>query len=136
MTGKVEKDEFVARVMDHLADKYDGAIGSDPQILSLPRVDDKFDEFQPVAQNVRRLSLGTVAHVDEKGISDEEMSDVDPQEAYTAIKSVVSIPRQAAEEAKENPKVSILKDRLIDACPWLFRGVANKNRKMSLISAL
>ena len=126
----------MARVMDHLADKYHGALGSDPPIWSFPRVDDKFDEFQPVAQNVRRLSLGTVAHVNEKGISDVEMSHVDPQEAYTAIKLVVSIPRQAAEEAKEKPKVSILKDGLIDAYPRLFSGVANKNRKMSLISAL
>ena len=31
---------------------------------------------------------------------------MDPQEAYTAVKSVVSIPWQAAEEAKENPKVA------------------------------
>ena len=28
--GKFQKDEFVARVMDHLADQYDGPIGSDP----------------------------------------------------------------------------------------------------------
>ena len=55
------------------------------------------------------------------------MSDVDPQEAYTAVKSVVSITRQAAEEAKENPKVTELKARLIEAYPWLFSGVANKN---------
>ena len=31
---------------------------------------------------------------------------MDPQEAYTTVKSIVSIPRQAAEEAKENPKVA------------------------------
>ena len=55
------------------------------------------------------------------------MSDVDPQEAYTAVKSVVSIPRQAAEEAEENPKVAELKDRLIEAYPRLCSGVANKN---------
>ena len=54
------------------------------------------------------------------------MSDMDPQEAYTAVKSVVSIFRQAAEEAKENPKVAKLKDRLIEAYPRLFSGVANK----------
>ena len=52
---------------------------------------------------------------------------MDRQEAYTAVKSVVSIPRQAAEEAKENPKVAELKDRLIEACPRLFSGVANNN---------
>ena len=88
---------------------------------------DKFDKFQPVAQNLRRLSVGTAAHVNEQGISDEEMSNVDPQEAYTTVKSVVSIPRQAAEEAKENPKVAELKDSLIEAYLRLFSGVANKN---------
>ena len=88
---------------------------------------DNFDEFQPVARSFLRLSVGTAAHVDEEGISDKEMSDVDPQEAYTAVKSVVSIPRQAAEEVKENPKVAELKDRLIEAYLRLFSGVANKN---------
>ena len=52
---------------------------------------------------------------------------MDPQEAYTAVKSVVEIPRQMAEEAKENPKVAELKDRLIEAYPRLFSAVANKN---------
>ena len=28
VTGKYEKDEFVARVMDHIADQYDGLVGS------------------------------------------------------------------------------------------------------------
>ena len=127
VTGKVEKDEFVARVMDHLADQYDGPIGSDPRTWGFPRVGDKFDELQPVAQSFRRLSVGTAAHVDKQGIWDEELSDVDLQEAYTAVKSVVSIPQHAAEEAKDNPKVAELKDRLIEAYPRLFSGVANKN---------
>ena len=52
---------------------------------------------------------------------------MDPQEAYTAVKSVVPIPRQAAEEAKENPEAAQLKDRLIEGYPRLFSGVANKN---------
>ena len=52
---------------------------------------------------------------------------MDPQEAYTAVKSVVSKPQQAAQEAKENPKVAELKDRLIEAYPQLFSGVANEN---------
>ena len=51
------------------------------------------------------------------------MSDGDP---YTAVTSVVWIPREAAEEAKENLKVAELKDRLFEACPRLFGGVANK----------
>ena len=52
---------------------------------------------------------------------------MDPQQPYTAVKSVVSIPRKAAEEAKENPKVAELKDKLSEAYPRLFSGVANKN---------
>ena len=107
--------------MDHWADQYDGPIGSDPPTWGFPRVGDKFDKLQPVARKLRRLSVGMAAHVDEQGISEEEMSDVDPQEAYTAVKSV------AAEEAEENPKVAELKDRLIEAYPRLCSGVANKN---------
>ena len=30
VTGKYEKDEFVGRVMDQIADQYDGPVGSDP----------------------------------------------------------------------------------------------------------
>ena len=52
VTGKFEKDEFVARVMDHLDNQYDGPIESDPPTWVLSRVGDKFDEFQPVAQNL------------------------------------------------------------------------------------
>ena len=127
VTGKFEKDEFLARVKDHFADQYDGPIGSDPPTWRSPRVGDKFDEIQPVARSFRRLSLETAAHVDVQGISDEEMSHVDPQQAWTAVKLVVSIPRQALEEAKENPKVAELKDRLIEAYQRLFSGFANKN---------
>ena len=43
------------------------------------------------------------------------------------MRSVVSILKQAAEEAQENPKVAELKERLINAYPRLFSGVANKN---------
>ena len=30
VTGKYEKDEFVAKVMDHIAHQNDGPVGSDP----------------------------------------------------------------------------------------------------------
>ena len=30
VNGKYERDEFLARVMDHIADQYDGPVGSDP----------------------------------------------------------------------------------------------------------
>ena len=43
------------------------------------------------------------------------------------MRLVVSIPKQAAEEGQENPKVAELKERLINAYPRLFSGVANKN---------
>ena len=52
---------------------------------------------------------------------------MDPEGASTAVRSVVSIQRQAAEEAQENPKVAELKERLINAYPRLFSGVANNN---------
>ena len=42
VTGKYEKDEFVARVMDHIADQYDGPVGSDPPTWG-------FREWEPVA---------------------------------------------------------------------------------------
>ena len=121
VNGKYEKDEFVARVMDHIADQYDGPVGSDPPAWNFQRMGSDNDA------NFRRLSVGSAPHDDENGISDEEKSDSDPEEAYTAVRSVVSIPKQAADEALENPKVAELKERLINAYPRLFSGVANKN---------
>ena len=79
------------------------------------------------AANFRRLSVGSAPHDDEDGISDEEKSNSDPEEAYTALRSVVSTRKQAAEKAQENPKVAELKERLINAYPRLFSGVADKN---------
>ena len=79
------------------------------------------------AANFRGPSVGSVPHDDEDGILDEEKSDSDPEEAYTAVRSVVSIPKQAAEENQENPKVAELKERQIAAYPRLFSGPANKN---------
>ena len=71
--------------------------------------------------------MGSAPHDDEDGIPDEEKLNSDPEEAYTAVRSVVWIPQQAAEEAQENTKVAALKERLINAYPRLFSGVANKN---------
>ena len=127
VTGKYENDEFVARVMDHIADQYDGPVGSDPPTWDFPRMGAGSDKNQADAANFGRLSVESAPHDDEGGISDEEKSDSDPEEAYTAVRSVVSIPKQAAEEAQENPKVAELKERLINAYPRLFSGVANKN---------
>ena len=106
VTGRYEKDEFVARVMDHIADQYDGPVGSDPPTWDFPRMGAGGES--PGASNFRRLSVGSVPHDDGDGISDEEKSDSDAKEAYTAVRFVVSIPKQAAEEAQENPKVAEL----------------------------
>ena len=73
--GKYEKDEFVARVMDHIADGYDGPVGSDSPTWCFPRVGTDSDEHQPEAANFRRLLVGIATHDDEDGISDEEKSD-------------------------------------------------------------
>ena len=97
--GKYEKDEFVARVMDHIADQYDGPVGSDPPTWDFPRMGAGSDKNSGDAANFRRLSVGSMPHDDEDGISDKEKS-------YTAVRSVVSIPKQAAEEDQENPKVA------------------------------
>ena len=127
VTGKYEKDEFVARVMDQFADQYDCPVGSDPPTWDFPRMGAGSDKNPADAANFRRLSVGSAPHDDEDGISDVEKSDSDPEEAYTAVRSVVLIRKQAAEEAQENPKVAELKERLINAYPRLFSGVANKN---------
>ena len=114
VTGKYEKNQFVARVVDHIADQYDGPVGSDPPSWDFPRKGAGSDKNSADAANFRRLL-------------DKEKSDLDPEEAYTAVRLVISIPKQAAEEAQENPKVAELKERLINAYPRLFSGVANKN---------
>ena len=104
VTGKYEKDEFVARVMDHIADQYDGLVGSDPPTCDFPRMGADSDSHQPEPANLRRLSVGRAPHDDEDGISDKKKSESDPEEAYTAVRSVVSIPKQAAEEAPGEPE--------------------------------
>ena len=51
VTGKYEKDEFVARVMDHIADQYDGPVGSDPPTWDFPRMGAGSDKNQADAAN-------------------------------------------------------------------------------------
>ena len=51
VTGKYEKDEFVARVMDHIADKNDGPVGSDPPTWDFPRMGADSDKNQTDAAN-------------------------------------------------------------------------------------
>ena len=92
VTGKYEKDEFVARVMDHIVDQYDGPVGSDPPTWDFPRMGAGSNKNSADAANFRRLSVGSAPHDDDNGISEEEKSDSEPREAYTAVRSVVSIP--------------------------------------------
>ena len=127
VTGKYEKNEFLARVMDHIADQYDGPVGRTRRRGIFQEMGAGSDKNSADAANLRRLSVGSMPHDDEAGISDKEKSDSDLEEAYTAVRSVVSILKQAAEEAQENPKVAELKERLINAYPRLFSRVANKN---------
>ena len=51
VTGKYEKDEFVARVIDHIADQYDGPVGSDPTTWDFPRMGAGSDKIQAAAAN-------------------------------------------------------------------------------------
>ena len=55
-------------------------------------------------------------------MTDEEMSKGSLEESYTAIPSVVAVPTAAAQEARENPKVDELRERLVKDYPWLFSG--------------
>ena len=57
VTEKFEKDEFVARGMDHLANQYGSPIGSDAPTCGFPRVGGKVDKFQLAAQNFQRFSV-------------------------------------------------------------------------------
>ena len=51
VTGKYEKDEFVASVMDHIADQYDGPVGLDPPTWDFPRMGAGSDKNSADAAN-------------------------------------------------------------------------------------
>ena len=52
VTAKYEKDEFVARVMDLIADQYDGPVKSDPPTSDFPRMGADNDKNQADATNL------------------------------------------------------------------------------------
>ena len=58
VTGKYEKDELIARVMDHIADQYDGPVGSDPRTWDFPRMGADSDSNQPDAANFQKIIGG------------------------------------------------------------------------------
>ena len=51
VTGKYEKDEFVARVMHRIADQYDGPVGSEPPTWDFPRMGAGSDKNSADAAN-------------------------------------------------------------------------------------
>ena len=51
VTGKYEKDEFVVRVMDHIANQFDGPVGSDPPTWDFPRMGAGSDKNSADAAN-------------------------------------------------------------------------------------
>ena len=51
VTSEYEKNEFVARVVDHIADQYDGPVGSDPPTWDFPRMEDGSDKNPADAAN-------------------------------------------------------------------------------------
>ena len=127
ITGKFTKNEFVERVMDHMANR-DESVGSDPPTWNFPRsgIGSKTDTPFNI-QEFRKLSAGLQTHDVEEGMTDEEMLESDPEESYTAIRSVVTVPTAAVQEARENPTVDELRERLVKDYPRLFSGVANKS---------
>ena len=127
ITAKFTKNEFVARVINHGADQ-DEPVGSNPPTGNFPRsgIGSKHDTPFNI-QEVRKLLAGLQTHDVEEGMTDEEMSESAPEESYTGIRSVVNVPTAAAQEARENPRVDELRERVVRDYPRLFSGVANKN---------
>ena len=125
--GKFTKNEFAARVMDHMADQ-DAPVRSNPPRWNFPRSGIESNPHSPFnIQGFRKPKAGL--HTDDgfEGATDEEMSEVKPEESYMAIWSVLTVPIAAVQEAKENPKADELRERLVKDYPRLFSGVANKS---------
>ena len=128
ITGKFAKNEFVATVMDHMAGQ-DEPAGSNPPTWNFPRsgIGSKRDTPFNI-QEFRKSLAGLQTHDVEEDMTDEEMSERDLEESHTAIRSVVTVPTAAAQEARENPRVDELRERLVKDYPRFFSGLANKNQ--------
>ena len=96
--GKFTKNEFVARVMDHMPDQ-DEPVGSNPPTWNFPRsgIGSKTDTPFNI-QELRKLLAGLQTHDVEEGMTEEEMLNSDPEESYTAIRWVVTVPTAAAQK--------------------------------------
>ena len=122
ITLKFNKNEFLARVMDHVADR-DEPVGCNPPTWNFPRSGIRSRPDTPFnIQVFRKIWARLHTHHDKEGMTDEEMLEGDPEESYTAIRSVVTVPTAAAQEARENPRVAELREK---DDPQLFSGVAN-----------
>ena len=60
-------------------------------------------------------------------MTDEKILQGDAEESYTAIWSVVTVLKAAAQEGNTTPTVDELRERLMKDYPRLFSGVANRN---------
>ena len=115
VTGKYEKDEFVARVMDHIADQYDGRVGSDPPTWDFPEGGPIATVTSPTPQN-----------------SEDYQWEVHPTTMKTAYRTGRSRIRTRTRPIPQCGRLyryrsKRLKERLINADLRLFSGVANKN---------
>ena len=127
ITRKFTKNEFVARLMDHMADQ-DEPVESNPPTWNSPR--SGIDLRPNTAFNIqefRKLSAGLQTQDVEEGMTDEGISESELEESYTAIRSVVILRTALVQEARENPKVDELRERLVKDYPRLFSSVANNN---------
>ena len=84
--GKFTKNKFVARLMDHMANQ-DEPVDSNPPTWNSPRsgIGSKPDTPFNIRE-VRKLSAGLQTHDVQEGMTDEEMSEGDPEGSYTAIR--------------------------------------------------
>ena len=108
ITAKFVKNKFVARVMDHVADQ-DDPVGANPATWNFPHwgIGSKPDTPFNI-QEFTKSSAAVHTHDVEEGMTREEMSEGDQEESYTAIRSVVTVPTAAAQEARENTTVDEL----------------------------
>ena len=124
--GKFTKNEFVARVMDHMADQ-DEPVGSNPPTWNFPHsgIGSKPDTPFNIHE-FRELSTGLQTHDVDEAMTHEEMLDGDAEGSYTAIWLVVTVATAAAQEEREKPRVDELRERLVKNFPRWFSSVANK----------
>ena len=128
ITGKFRKNEFVATLIDHMA-KQDEPVCSNQAKWNFPRLAIGWNPDTPFdTKELRNLSARVPILDAEEDMTDEEISEGDADESYTAIWSLVIVPTAAAQEARGNPRVDELRERSQKDYSRLFSAVANKNQ--------